>query len=65
MCVGSAYLEQVFSFRGMGTYAVNAIPNQDVHGIVAVTALSGVCVLTGALLSDVLVAVLDPRVTLN
>jgi peptide/nickel transport system permease protein len=65
MCVGSAYLEQVFNFRGMGTYAVNAIPNQDVHGIVAVTALSGVCVLTGALLSDVLVAVLDPRVTLN
>ncbi|WP_028707988.1 ABC transporter permease [Propionicicella superfundia] len=63
--VGSAYTERVFNFRGMGMYAVDAIGSQDVHGIVAVTAFSGVCVLTGALLSDLLVALLDPRVRLG
>lgn len=60
--VGATYVERVFNFQGMGMYAVDTIPKQDIHGIVAVTAFSGVCVLTGALLSDVLVAFLDPRV---
>lgn len=60
--VGAAYIERVFSFRGLGTYAVDTITRQDVHGIVAVTAIGGACVLVGALASDVLVGILDPRV---
>lgn len=65
MFVGATYTERVFSFRGMGMYAVDTIPKQDVHGIVAVTAFSGVCVLSGAILSDIFVAILDPRVRLS
>lgn len=65
MFVGATYVERVFSFRGLGMYAVDTIPRQDVHGIVAVTAISGACVMAGALLSDLLVASLDPRVRLG
>ncbi len=65
MFVGAAYIERVFSFRGLGSYGVETIPNQDVHGIVAVTAIGGACVAVGALLSDLCLAVLDPRVKLG
>ena len=60
--VGTAFMEIIFSFHGMGEYAVTTILGQDVHGAVAVAAFGGVCVLGGALLADVLVVVLDPRV---
>ena len=63
--VGATYTERVFNFRGMGMYAVDTIPKQDIHGIVAVTAFSGLCVLSGAILSDIFVAILDPRVRLS
>jgi len=63
--VGSATMERVFSFQGMGIYGVTTISGQDVNGTVAVTAFSGVCVLVGAMLADVMVAALDPRVRLS
>jgi len=60
--VGAAFMEIIFSFHGMGDYAVKTIQGQDVHGAVATAAFGGVCVLFGALLADLLVAWLDPRV---
>jgi len=60
--VGTAFMEIIFSFHGMGEYAVTTILGQDVHGAVAVAAFGGVCVLGGAVLSDIVVVVLDPRV---
>lgn len=63
--VGATFMEIIFSFHGMGEYAVTTILGQDVHGSVAVAAFSGVCVLAGAMLADVMVALLDPRVRLS
>ncbi len=60
--VGAAFMEIIFSFHGMGEYAVQTIQGQDVHGAVAVAAFGGVCVLAGAWLADIMVAWLDPRV---
>ncbi len=65
MFTGATYTEKVFSFPGMGAYFVESIARMNVHGVVAVTAFSGVCVVVGAVLSDVAVAVLDPRVRLG
>jgi peptide/nickel transport system permease protein len=65
MFVGSVFIERLFAFDGIGQYAVEAISTQDVNAVVAVTAFAGACVLVGALLSDVLAAVLDPRVRLK
>ena len=49
----------------MGEYSVNSIAGYDINGAVAVVAFSGLCTLTGALLSDVFVAVVDPRVRVS
>jgi peptide/nickel transport system permease protein len=62
---GATFMEILFSFHGMGEYGVTTITQQDVHGTVAVVAFSGACVLVGAILSDVAVAILDPRVRLS
>jgi len=62
---GATFMEIMFSFHGMGEYGVTTILGQDVHGTVAVVAFSGACVLVGAILSDVAVAILDPRVRLS
>lgn len=60
--VGAAVTEQVYAWNGMGSYSVTSIQQQDINGAVAVVAFSGVCTLAGALLSDVLIAIIDPRV---
>jgi peptide/nickel transport system permease protein len=62
---GATVTETIFAFNGMGRYGVSTILGNDVNGTVAVVAFSGVCVLVGAMLSDVMVAVLDPRVRLS
>jgi peptide/nickel transport system permease protein len=62
---GATFMEILFSFHGMGEYGISTITQQDVHGAVAVVAFSGACVLVGAILSDVAVAILDPRVRLS
>jgi peptide/nickel transport system permease protein len=62
---GATFMEIMFSFHGMGEYGVATITGQDVHGTVAVVAFSGACVLVGAVLSDIAVAILDPRVRLS
>ena len=64
MFVGATFTERIFSFPGIGQYGVDTITNRDVNGVVAVTAFAGVCVLAGAVLSDIMVAILDPRVRL-
>jgi peptide/nickel transport system permease protein len=65
MFVGATFTERIFSFPGIGQYGVDTITNRDVFGVVAVTAFAGVCVLAGAVLSDIMVAILDPRVRLQ
>ena len=60
--VGSAFVETVYGWHGMGIYAVNAIQQHDINGTVAVAAFAGMCVLIGAMLADIMVAILDPRV---
>ncbi len=62
---GATFMEIMFSFHGMGEYGVSTITGQDVNGTVAVVAFSGACVLVGAVLSDIAVAILDPRVRLS
>lgn len=63
--VGATYTERIFSFHGMGIYGVDTIAKQNINGVVAVTAFAGLCYLIGAILADVMVAFLDPRVRLS
>jgi len=65
MVTGGVYTETVFSFPGLGSYLVDSLMRGDANGVTAVTAVSGLCVAVGAILSDVALALLDPRVTLR
>ncbi len=63
--LGATVTEQVFGWHGMGIFGVESIRGQDINGTAAVVAFSGACTLTGALLSDLLVVVVDPRVRVS
>ncbi|MGO4956372.1 ABC transporter permease [Luteococcus sp. Sow4_B9] len=62
---GAALTEKIYGWHGMGAYSVESITAQDINGTAAVVAFSGVCVLACALLSDILIAAIDPRVRTN
>lgn len=62
--LGAAITEQVFGWEGMGIYGVKTIQGQDINGTAGRCRLLGLT-LTGAFLSDVLIAAVDPRVRVN
>jgi peptide/nickel transport system permease protein len=62
---GAVITERLFAIPGLGSYFTLALTNNDINGVVAFSAFSAVCTLTGALLADVVVATLDPRVRVS
>lgn len=63
--IGSIYIESLYSIPGMGGLLVNVVKKHDntmVQGIVLLYACVGVI---GLLLGDLLMVVLDPRITLG
>ncbi|MGP4997355.1 ABC transporter permease, partial [Corynebacterium variabile] len=46
-------------------YTIDTISKNDVNGAVAVAAFGAVATAIGAVLSDILVVILDPRVRVN
>lgn len=60
---GSVVLEVVFTIPGMGKEVYDAIVNQDYPMVVAVLTITGVLTLIGYLVSDILYAVVDPRIS--
>jgi peptide/nickel transport system permease protein len=59
---GAVITETIFAWRGMGQYLVQTISKNDVHGAVAVAAFGAAMTAIGAILSDIAVVALDPRV---
>lgn len=59
---GSLIVEEVFSWPGLGRLYVSAVEARDYPVVLGLTLLSGVAVLTGQLLVDLLYLVVDPRV---
>ncbi|MDC7802360.1 ABC transporter permease [Sphingomonas sp. BLCC-B65] len=62
LLVGASFLERIFNWNGMGQWAVDSINNSDVNSVAAITAVVAILVMFSGLLSDVVYAVLDPRV---
>ncbi|MBC8042940.1 MAG: ABC transporter permease [Rhizobacter sp.] len=65
LIAGSLLVEVVFALPGMGRVGVEAVFARDYPVIIAVTFLSAVFVVLGQLVSDVLYAVVDPRIKLG
>ena len=60
---GSIIIEVIFSIPGMGVEVYNAILNYDYPMIITVFTLSGFLTMVGYLVSDLLYAVVDPRIS--
>jgi peptide/nickel transport system permease protein len=59
---GAVVVENIFSWPGMGQLAVTSLTNRDYPVVMGIVLLSSVLILLGTLLSDILYAVVDPRV---
>ena len=60
---GAVILERIFSWPGMGNLFLEAITQRDYPVIMGLTLTFSTLVLIGNLLSDILYAVVDPRIT--
>jgi peptide/nickel transport system permease protein len=59
---GAVITESIFGWEGMGRYFSKTIATNDVHGVVATAAFGALMTAIGAILADITVVVLDPRV---
>ncbi len=62
LMAGTTFTEWIYNWNGMGTWVVESIGNHDVHAVAAVSCFMAGCFVLASLLSDVLYALLDPRV---
>ena len=60
---GSLIVEAVFGIPGMGLYAYEGLQKRDYPVVLATTTLSAVMTMLGILISDLLYAVVDPRIS--
>jgi peptide/nickel transport system permease protein len=59
---GAVFVEKIFAWPGMGLLAVNAVATRDYAVVTAVALVTGLGVVVGNLLADILYAIADPRV---
>lgn len=62
---GAVVTETIFAWNGMGTYFLETMSKNDVHGAVAVAAFGALMTAISAILADIVVVVLDPRVRVS
>ena len=61
--VGGSYLiEFIFDINGMGLFGVQSIFDRDYPAVMGVLVVSSLVLLVGNVLSDFLIALIDPRV---
>jgi len=65
LATGAVFIEKVFSWPGMGLATVNAIGARDYPLVTAGVLAISVLVVIGALVADLAVAIVDPRVRLS
>lgn len=62
---GAILTESIFGWRGMGQYFSQTLSTNDINGTVAIAAFGALMTAVGAILADIAVVVLDPRVRVN
>jgi ABC-type dipeptide/oligopeptide/nickel transport system permease component len=65
LIMGAVLIETIFSWNGIGTYAVESSRSLDFPAITGVCLIGGVIFLVSNLLADIAYAVVDPRVRLS
>lgn len=62
---GAVISETIFAWHGMGEYFLTSLAQNDVHGVVAVAAFGALMTAIGAILADITIVALDPRVRVS
>ncbi|WP_010097699.1 oligopeptide ABC transporter permease [Ornithinibacillus scapharcae] len=62
---GSIFIENIFGYPGMGQLLVESITLRDYTVLTATTLLFGVASILGALLSDIILSIVDPRIRIK
>lgn len=62
LLAGAAITETIFSWPGLGRFAVQAVTQQDYPVVMAVVIITAVATMLGYILSDIFYAVIDPRI---
>lgn len=62
---GSVVIERIFSWPGVGQAAIDAIVQQDYPVIMTVVMFTSIGTIIGFLISDILYALIDPRIRLE
>lgn len=62
---GSIFIEYIFSYPGIGRLFISSLESRDFSVIVALLLIYGVAALMGTLVSDIVLALVDPRVRMK
>lgn len=62
---GAVMTERIFGWNGMGQYFIETISRNDINGAVAVAAFGAAMTAVSAILADLVVVALDPRVRVS
>jgi peptide/nickel transport system permease protein len=62
---GTIFIEQIFSYPGMGALFLESINLRDYSVVTAVVLLFGLASILGALLSDIILSIVDPRIRIK
>ncbi len=62
---GAPITERIFSWPGLGQLSVNAVFQQDYPVVMAVVIIASVGTIIGFIVSDILYAMIDPRIRFN
>jgi len=62
---GTVFVENIFGYPGMGQLFIESITMRDYSVVTAVVLLFGIASILGALLSDIILSLIDPRVRIK
>ncbi|SDG32908.1 peptide/nickel transport system permease protein [Sinosporangium album] len=65
LLTGTTFTEKIFGWHGLGERLIDSIFTNDVNTVAAISCLAAFAVLLAALASDLMQAVLDPRVRMG
>lgn len=62
---GTVFVEQIFGYPGMGQLFIDSINLRDYSVVTAIVLLFGFAAILGALLSDIILSIVDPRIRIK
>ncbi|WP_203248352.1 oligopeptide ABC transporter permease [Sporosarcina beigongshangi] len=62
---GTVFIESIFGYPGMGRLFLESITLRDFSVVTAVVIIFGVAAILGALLSDIILSIVDPRIRIK